>query len=101
MYSWFKIIPLLFLQVFLVCGVHAQGRYTGQTIQEILSLPDEEIDLGLATLVLAKEAYPNMNVNRFLEILDFHAGRVEYLLQGVDEPDVRIGMMNTYLYKPG
>src|SRR5690606_35916954 len=68
---------------------------------DILNQPEDEIDLGLAVLVLAKEAYPSLNVNRFLDILDYQASQVDYLLQGVEDPEARIGMMNTYLYKPG
>lgn len=48
----------------------AQTEYTGQTIEEILALPDEEIDLGIACLVLAKDAYPNMKVEVFDNISD-------------------------------
>lgn len=96
-----KYFPFLLLLLILLLASDsiAQQSYTGQTIQEILELPENEIDLGLAVLVLAKEVYPNMNVDRFIEILDFQASRIDLLLQGIEDPEVRIGMMNSYLYK--
>lgn len=97
----FRIFTLLTGFLFLSNAATAQIRYTGQTIQDILNQPENEIDLGLAVLVLAKEAYPSLNVNRFLDILDYQARQIDYLLQGVEDSEARIGMMNTYLYKPG
>jgi regulator of sirC expression with transglutaminase-like and TPR domain len=97
----FRIFTLLTGFLFLSNAATAQIRYTGQTIQDILNQPENEIDLGLAVLVLAKEAYPSINVNRFLDILDYQARQIDYLLQGVEDSEARIGMMNTYLYKPG
>ena len=79
----------------------AQTEYTGQTIEEIFALPDEEIDLGIACLVLAKDAYPNMKVEVFDNILDYMANQINMLMQGNTHPEARIAMMNTYLYRPG
>ncbi len=42
----------------------AQEHYTGQTIEQILELPEKEIDLGIACLVLAKDAYPQIDIAR-------------------------------------
>lgn len=89
-------VIILFFRVLI-----AQESYTGQTIEEILSLPEEEIDLGLACLVLAKDAYPNLNIEFFDYVLDYMANRVKFLMQGFTDPEARIGMLKTYLYRPG
>ncbi len=79
----------------------AQEHYMGQTIEQILELPEEEIDLGIACLVLAKDAYPQLDIARFDYILDYMADRIDRLMQGAVDPESRIGMMNTYLYRSG
>ena len=79
----------------------AQEHYTGQTIEQILELPEKEIDLGIACLVLAKDAYPQIDIARFDYILDYMASRIDRLMQGAVDPESRIGMMNTYLYRSG
>ena len=93
---------LVFTSVILTSALlSAQTEYTGQTIEDILALPDEEIDLGIACLVLAKDAYPNVKIEVFDNILDFMANQLNTLMQGNSDPEARIAMMNTYLYRPG
>lgn len=79
----------------------AQKRYTGQSIEEILALPENEIDLGIACLVLAKDAYPNINIPFFDYALNYMADRINTLMQGNTDPEARIAIMNTYLYRAG
>ncbi|MBD3197235.1 MAG: hypothetical protein GF317_19430, partial [Candidatus Lokiarchaeota archaeon] len=76
-----KIIILVSI-LFLFSISFAQEKYEGQTIEQILELPGEEIDLGIAMLVLAKDAYPNLNINFFDYALDFMADRLNQLMQG-------------------
>ena len=95
------ICPLL---LFLLGSIplHAQKqRYHGQTIEELLALPDDQIDLGIACLLMAKDAYPEIDINAFDKALDYMAARVKSLVKGETDPIQRIGMMNTYLYRPG
>ncbi len=93
---------LVFTSVILTSALlSAQTEYTGQTIEDILALPDEEIDLGIACLVLAKDAYPNVKIEVFDNILDFMANQLNTLMQDNSDPEARIAMMNTYFYRPG
>jgi hypothetical protein len=80
---------------------HLKIRYTGQTIQDIIDLPEDSIDIGLAALVLAKEVYPKVQVNEFLYILNYMAGKYTYLIQKETDPDRLIGLLNTFVYRPG
>lgn len=96
-----KLLPLI-LWIFLsIWTVSAQRVYAGQSIEEILALPEDQIDTGHACLVLAKDAYPDLNVAAFDRLLDEMASRINTLLRGRSEPEQRIGMTNTYLYRPG
>lgn len=97
-----KRVFLFTICFFLLCSpLSAQKRYTGQTIAEIFALPENEINLGIACLVLAKDAYPSINIPFFDYALDYMADRINALMQGNTDPLSRIGMMNTYLYRAG
>ncbi len=78
-----------------------QSKYTGQTIEQILAMPDDSINLGIACLALAKDAYPNLKVESFDYVINYMADQIRYLDQGKADPVFRIGLMNTYLYRPG
>lgn len=98
----FKIMASLLL-IGLICSpvFTQQGKYDDLNIDKILTMPEEDIDLGIACLVLAKDAYPNLNIQRFDNILNFMALRINLLMQGNTVPEARIGMMNTFLYRSG
>lgn len=89
----------------LICLISLSGlpqeEYTGQNIEEILELPEDKINLGIATLVLAKEFYPEMNVEIFLQAFKYLAERFTHFFGNLQEPDLRIRALNSYLYKPG
>jgi hypothetical protein len=79
----------------------SQSKYTGQSIEQILAMPDDSINLGIACLVLAKDAYPNLNIDFFDYCINYMVDRIDSLGQGKTDPLLRIGLMNTYLYRPG
>ncbi len=93
----FSILHCLLLVTFL----YSQKSYTGQTIEQIMELPEDEIDLGLACLIIAKEAYPNMNVAFFDYALDYMVNAIKYHNKGNQDPESRIALLNTYLFKAG
>lgn len=67
----------------------------------IVNADADSIDLGLACLIMAKEAYPNLDIQTFDKMLDYMAGQIEQLMEGNNDPEARIGMLNTYLYREG
>ena len=93
----------LFTLIFLlsVNFCFAQKQYARQSIEEILKLPEDEIKISIATLVLAKEFYPNLNIPFFLQAFDYLAERYNYYFGNYTDPEERIKALNTYLYKPG
>ncbi|HOD98424.1 MAG TPA: hypothetical protein PLT63_06575 [Syntrophales bacterium] len=70
-----KLFPLILRTLFSIWTVSAQRVYAGQSIEEILALPEDQIDTGHACLVLAKDAFPDLNVAAFDRLLDKIAGR--------------------------
>ncbi len=95
-----KIIILVSI-VFLFSISFAQEKYEGQTIEQILDLPDNQIDIGIACLVITKEICPDVDIDYFSNQIDIIAKGVEFILQGRTEPVARIGAMNTFLYRAG
>ncbi len=79
----------------------AQKEYAGQSIEDILSLPENEISLCIATLVLAKDFYPDMKVETFLHVLDYMAKRFKYYFGDYTTPEERIGALNSFIYRKG
>jgi len=79
----------------------AQQNLSTLTIEQILALPEEEIDIGLADLVLAKEFYPDLKIESFLYTFDYMADRYRYFFGHITDPDQRIRALNTYLYRKG
>jgi len=96
-----KLLKTIFALILLSNICFAQQEYNGQNIEEILKLPEKNINVGIATLVLAKEFYPNLNVQFFLQTFDYLADRYKFYFGKYNNPEDRIRAMNSYLYRPG
>ena len=92
---------LLFLITFSFNNSYTQEYYSNQSIEDILKLPENKINVGIASLVFAKEFYPNLNIFFFLKTFDYLADRYKYYFGKYTSPEDRIRALNTYLYKPG
>jgi regulator of sirC expression with transglutaminase-like and TPR domain len=99
MHVMIKIVLLIF--VLLSSTVFAQQKKSAMTIEQILALPEKEIDIGLADLILAKEFYPDLKVELYLFTFDYMASRYRHFFGHITDPDERIRALNTYLYKRG
>lgn len=80
---------------------YPQSRLAAHRIEEIVALPEESIDIGTACLILAKDVFPSLQIERFDYVLDYMAERIRMLSQGSSDPLARIGLLNTYFFKPG
>lgn len=79
----------------------AQEQSKLPTIEEILTLPEDQIDVGYSSLILAKEFYPNLNIEFFLYTFDYMAKRFNHFFGHLKSPDDQIRALNTYLYRKG
>ena len=68
-------------------------------IDKLLSLPEEKIDIGMAALIIAKEIYPNLDIKAYSAKLDALVANVRLLTKGSLDPDWRVRVLNTYLFK--
>jgi regulator of sirC expression with transglutaminase-like and TPR domain len=62
------------------------------------ALPDDQIDLATAALLIAAEAYPQLDIDRYLERLDelAHEGRAR--LDGARNDAERVGALTRFLF---
>ncbi len=68
----------------------------------LMALPEEEIDIGLAALRLAKEIYPDLDVPAYSKKIDDLAWKVnlcQFLSAETETPVEKITAMNTVLYE--
>ena len=75
--------------------------YTGQTIWDLPSIPEEQIDVGLWALVVAKEYDDTVNVEKYLQTLDTMAREITRMVGPRDIDMVKLVMTKMYLYDTG
>ena len=68
------------------------------TLEEVLALPDEEIDLATAIMILYKEWDPNFDVTGSLEKIDRMALELELRIDPGDNPERIVRLVNQYLF---
>ena len=69
------------------------------TLEEVLALPDEEIDLATAILILCREWDPSFDVTRSLEEIDRMALALEMRISLEDSPERIVSLINRYLFE--
>ncbi len=70
-----------------------------ETIDELLALPDEEIEVGLGALLIGKEYDPQLDVRKYLRKLDKMADELRSRIGDETDPEKVIAVMNRYLFK--
>jgi len=71
---------------------------TRRALKSILSLPDDAIDLGQASLLIAREEYPDLQVDQYLARLDEMAATVKAGLRGGEVFTTQIAHLNRVLF---
>ncbi len=76
-------------------------EYTGQTIWDIVSVPEENIDVGLWALIIAKEFDSSVDVEKHLIELDEMAVEIRKMIAGRNQDIVKFLMTRMFLYESG
>ena len=97
----FHRIQIIFFTLLSYIILNAQNNNYDLSIEKILALPENEIDLGIACLSITKEICPDVDIDYFVKQLEIMAQKISYISQGTTEPEARIGAMNTFLYRAG
>lgn len=69
------------------------------TWQDILNVPREQIDLALASLVIASDEYPDLDVAAYLRRIDELALTLRRRLRADISPADTLAMLNRYLFE--
>jgi len=69
------------------------------TIEEVLALPDEEIDIATAILLLSKEWDKIVDVEKYRKRIDGMAMSLEPIVAKVQTPDAIVKAINDYLFE--
>jgi regulator of sirC expression with transglutaminase-like and TPR domain len=70
---------------------------TADRLCEILGTPDFAADLAQAALILATLEYPDLDIARYLRIIDGDADRVAPKLDGLEDPEQLVSALASYL----
>ncbi len=89
----FLILPALFFS-----NPAKATEQINPTIAKLAALPEAEIDIGKAALILAKDVFPDLDIQAYSVKIDQIVTAVRSLTQGSVDPDHRIRVLNTYLY---
>lgn len=76
-------------------------EYTGQTIWDVVNVPEEYLDVGLWALIIAKEYDQNVDVEKYLKELNEMASEVNRMLSGRTKDMEKFVMVKTFLYEAG
>jgi len=74
------------------------ARDVRQAFAERVRLPDEQLDLAEAALLIAEEEYPALDRLRYLELLDELADAARAKLGDEADPYARVNVLSEYLF---
>ncbi len=92
------IIFFCFIQVNVI---FSQEKYTGQNIVDVLKLPEEQINLAIAKLVIDKMVDPSIDVNKYLEKLDDMIVEINKMLGPRTKSMDKMLSVKTFLFDAG
>jgi len=76
-------------------------EYSGQTIFDFEDVLEENIDIGLWSLIIAKEYDSSINVEAYLHTLDTMSARIQYMVGPREGDMVKFMMTKMYQFDPG
>ncbi len=74
------------------------ARDVRQAFAECVRLPEEQLDLANAALLIAEEEYPALDRLKYLELLDELADAARAKLGGETDPYARVNVLSEYLF---
>jgi hypothetical protein len=68
-------------------------------VHKQLDMPEGQLDIGIAALTIAKEVYLELDIPAYSRKLDTLADKVRWLAKGTRDPEQRIRVLNTALFR--
>jgi len=92
---------VLFAESHFPVSYQPDRQYTGQTIWELPDIPEEQLDIGLWALIIAKEYDSAVDVQRYLDTLDAMSVEIERMVGGRNTDMVKFVMTKMCMFDPG
>ena len=73
-------------------------HHNNKAVENLIALPEEKIDIGIAALTLARETYPNLDIPAYSAEIDAMADRVRAYVGDSTDTRRRIGALNQVIY---
>ncbi len=81
--------------------VNRVREYNGQTVWDLPSIPEQDIDIGLWALIIARECVSSVDIDKYLHTLDTMAAQIRYMVGPRDGDMVRFMMAKMYQFDTG
>ena len=109
LYMRIKVIAILLILLFYNSSVSSQTKskyipmreYKGQTIWDIANVKEENIDIGLWSLIIAKEYDNSIDINKYLEMLDNYSEEIKRMLAGRNKDMEKFLATKMFIYDSG
>ena len=75
--------------------------YSGQTIWDLTEISADEVNVGLWSLIVAKELDPELEIARYLHRLDDKADEIKHMLSGRNRDIDKFLAIRTFIYESG
>jgi hypothetical protein len=89
--------------LFLISMAFSYENQILHLIEKELDKTEKQIDVGYLCLLLAKDAFPSIDIQKTLLLFDGMAKNVSIICESSKDkmplPDKRIGSLNTFLYR--
>lgn len=76
---------------------HGVDKTTPQ-LSQVLALPEEKIDIGLAALISAKEVYPDLDIKAYSRQIDELVNRARTFIGNKQDPKQRIRALSEFFF---
>lgn len=101
------LLIFLFLLPFRICSqssstnFSAQNEYQGQRIWDLPKIPEEQVDVGLWALIVAKEFDPSVDIPKYLNLLDSYVLEINRMLAGRSSDRDKFAATRMFIYESG
>ena len=95
---------IFLITLFLFINLHdvfSREEFSGQTLEDILKLPEEKIDLAISKLVIDKMVNPSIDINHYLVKLDEMIVEIKKILGLRSKSMDKMLSIKTYLFNKG
>lgn len=97
----------LFLFSFPICSQPSStnsfvlSKYKGQRIWDLPKIPEEEVDVGLWALIVAKEFDHSVDIPKYLSLLDSYVLEIKRMLAGRTSDRDKFAATRMFIYESG